>query len=190
MKNRDLHALAQFALYIKAVRGFDVFEVDSAESRLQGGNHLDQLDRVWLVDFDVKHIHAGKLLEQDSFALHHRFGGEWADVAQAQHGGAIGDDGHQVAAAGVFVSCVRVFDDFFARGGHTRRVGQRQVALVDQLLGGRYGHFAGGWKLVVFECGAAQFVALFLLLVYRRIGHVKRLQRGQPSRASITCKKR
>ncbi len=51
-------------------------------------------------DLDVEHVDAGEFLEQDRLALHHRLGGERADSAQAQHGGAVGDDADQIAARG------------------------------------------------------------------------------------------
>ena len=59
------------------------------------------LSRVALVDLDVEHVDAGELLEQHRLAFHHRLGGERADVAQAQHRGAVGDHADQVAARGV-----------------------------------------------------------------------------------------
>ena len=43
------------------------------------------------VDLDVEHVDAGELLEQDGLALHHRLAGQRADIAQAEHGGAVGD---------------------------------------------------------------------------------------------------
>jgi hypothetical protein len=56
---------------------------------------------VELVDLDVEHVDAGELLEQDRLALHHRLGGERADIAEAEHRGAVGDHRHEVAARGV-----------------------------------------------------------------------------------------
>ena len=50
-----------------------------------------------VVHLDVDGIDPGELLEQDGLALHHRLAGQCANVAQAQHGGAIGDDGDHVA---------------------------------------------------------------------------------------------
>ncbi|MCY1518156.1 hypothetical protein D9M68_528650 [compost metagenome] len=177
VEHRDLHALAQLALDVEAVRGLDVFQVDGAEGGLQRGDDLDQLDRVLLVDLDVEHVDAGEFLEENALAFHHRLGGQRADVAQAQHGGAVGNDTHEVAARGVLEGVGRVLDDFLAGRGHAGRVGQRQVALVDHLLGRRDGDLAGDGKLVVLEGGTAQQGAL----VFRgggrrgrcgRIGHV------------------
>ena len=49
-----------------------------------------------LGDLDVEDVDAGELLEQDRLAFHHRLGGERADGAEAEHGGAVGDDGDEV----------------------------------------------------------------------------------------------
>jgi hypothetical protein len=92
VKHRNLHPIAQLALDIEAFRGLDVFQVDAAETRLQTGDDLDQLVGIALADFDIEHIDAGEFLEQHPFAFHHRLGRQWADVAQAEHGGAVGDD--------------------------------------------------------------------------------------------------
>ena len=135
MEHRDLHAFAQLALDGEAFRGLDVFEVDAAEGGFQAGNDLDQLVRVGLVDFDVEDIQAGELLEQYRLAFHHRLGGERADVAQTQHGGAVGDHAHEVAARGVVEGIGRIGNDFLAGSGHARRIRQGQVALVRKLFG-------------------------------------------------------
>ena len=136
VEDRDLHALAQLALDVEAVGRLDVLEVDAAEGGLQRGDDVDQLVRVVLGDLDVEHVDAGELLEQDALAFHHRLGGQRADVAQAEHGGAVGDHGHQVAARGVARrASPGSRDDLLAGGGHAGRIGQRQVALVGQRLG-------------------------------------------------------
>ena len=63
-------------------------------------------------------IHAAELLEQHGFALHHRQTGLGADVTQAQHGGAVGDNGHHVALEGVLINIVGVFLDLAAGLGN------------------------------------------------------------------------
>jgi hypothetical protein len=60
----------------------------------------------------------------------------------------------------VYLKARRVLDDLLAGRGHAGRVGQRQVVLVDHLLGRRDGDLAGNGKLVVLEGGTAQFCAL------------------------------
>ena len=156
VEDRDLHSRAQRTLDVEAVRRLDVLEVDAAEGRLERGDEVDQLVEVLLVDLDVEDVDAGELLEQHALAFHHRLGGERADVAEAEDGGAVGDDGHQVAARGVAKGVGRVRDDFLARRRDAGRIGEREVVLVDQLLGRRDGDLAGGRKLVVVERGTAQ----------------------------------
>jgi hypothetical protein len=118
-----------------------------------------------LVDLDVEHVDAGELLEQHALAFHDRLGGQRADVAQAQHGGAVGDDGDQVAARRVFIGVGRVLDDFLAGRGHARRVGQRQVALVGQLLGRRDADLAGRGNSWYSSAQQAQLLAKFFFFV-------------------------
>ena len=161
MKHRNLHALAQRLLDVEALRRLDVFEVDAAEGRLQRRHDLDQLVRVLLVDFDVEDIDAGELLEQHGLAFHHRLGRERTDVAEPEHGGAVGDDGDQIAAGGVAVGIDRIVDDFLAGGGDAGRVRQRQIALVDELLGRRDRQLSGDGMLVIFEGGLAKRFAEF-----------------------------
>ena len=158
VEHRDLHALAQLALDGEAFRRLDVFQVDAAEGRLQRGDDVDQLVGVGFVDFNVEDVDAGELLEQYALAFHHRLGRQRADIAQAQHGGTVGDHRHQVAARGVLVSGGRIDDDLFTRRRHSRRVRQRQVALVGQLLGRRDADLARRRKLVILERCDAQLL--------------------------------
>ncbi len=156
MEHRNAQPLAQLALHVEAVRRLDVFQVDPAERGFQRGDHLHQPIGVLLVHLDVEHIDAGELLEQYCLAFHHRLGGQRSDVAQAQHRGAVGDHPHQVAAGGVAERLRRVAHDFLARSRHPRRIRQRQVMLVQELLGRVEGNLAGRRVLVVLEGGPAQ----------------------------------
>ena len=54
-------------------------------------------------DLEVEHVDVGELLEEVRLALHHRLAGERADVAEAEHRGAVGDDGDEVAACAVYL---------------------------------------------------------------------------------------
>ena len=101
VEDRDLHPLAQRLLDVEALRRLDVLEVDAAEGRLERRHDLDQLVRVGLVDLDVEDVDAGELLEQAGLALHDRLAGQRADVAEAQHGGAVRDHRDEVALGGV-----------------------------------------------------------------------------------------
>ena len=158
VEHRDAHALAQPGLDLEALRRLDVLEIDRAEGRLERGHDVDQLVGVALVDFDVEGVDAGELLEQDRLALHHRLGGERPDGAEAEHGGAVADHCHEIAARGQRRGLVRVERDALARGRHARRIGQRQVALVGQRLGRDHRELAGRLCPMVVERGLAQLI--------------------------------
>ncbi len=69
------------------------------------------------------------MFKQHTLAFQYRFTGQRPHVTQSQYRGAIGDHGHQVALAGVFVRGRRVFGDFTHRFRHAWRIGQRQLGL-------------------------------------------------------------
>ena len=134
VEHRDRQPGPQLLLDVEAGRRADVLEVDAAEGRLEGGDDVDQAIDVLLGDLEIEHVDVGELLEQAGLALHHRLAGGRADVAQAEHGGAVRDHRDQIAARGVLPRRVGVAGDLEARLGHARRVGQRQVPLADQGL--------------------------------------------------------
>ena len=98
VEDRDAHARLQPLLDLEAFRRLDVLEVDAAEGRLERRDHVDELVDVLLGDLDIEDVDAGELLEQDRLAFHHGLGGERADIAEAEHGGAVGDHGDEVLA--------------------------------------------------------------------------------------------
>jgi hypothetical protein len=170
VEHRDVHPLAQLALDDEALRRLDVFQVDAAERGLHRGDDVDQLVRVALVELDVEHVDAGELLEQHALAFHHRLAGQRADVAQAEHRGAIGDHRHQVAARGVLAGHPRIRGDRLAGEGHARRVRQGQVALGDHRLGRGDLDLALRFERVIVERGLLQVVFL-QVVVAGDIGH-------------------
>jgi hypothetical protein len=139
-------------------RSIYVLEVDAAEGGLQGGDHVDETVDVRGVDLQVEDVDSGELLEQHRLAFHHRLGGGGADGAQPQHGGAVGDDRHQVGPGGQLVGARLVLDDRLAGGGDAGRIGERQVALAGQRLGGLHRQLPRPGKLVIGEGGAAERV--------------------------------
>ena len=78
-------------------------------------------------DADGYGVDIGEGLEEGAFALHDRHTGLGADVAQAKNGRAVGDDGHRVAAAGVFILEVLVILYFKARLGHAGGIGDGKI---------------------------------------------------------------
>ena len=151
MKHRNLHAPAQFALDDEAFRSLDVLEIDGAEGGLEGGDDLHQLERIALLNLDVEDVDAREFLEQHRLAFHDGLGGQRADGPQPKHRGAVRDDADQVAARGEAKDIERIFDDGLACRGHARRIRQRQIALVEQLLGGRDRQLPRGRELVIIQ---------------------------------------
>ena len=82
----------QAALDLEAARRGDVLEVDAAEGRRDRLDEADDLVDVVGVQAQREGVDAGEVLEQQRLALHHRHGGRGADVAEAEDGGAVGDD--------------------------------------------------------------------------------------------------
>ena len=149
VEHRDLHALLQALLDLEAFRALDVLEIDAAEGRLQRRHRLDHaIDGVG-GDLDVEHIDAGEFLEQDRLAFHHGLGGERADIAEPQHGGAVGDDRDQIGARGERSGFGGIADDLGAGRRDARRIGQREVALVGERLDGLDFEFPGTRKPVI-----------------------------------------
>ncbi len=163
VEHRDAHALAQPGLDLEALRRLDVLEIDRAEGRLERGHDLDQLVGVALVDLDVEGVDAGELLEQDRLALHHRLGGERPDGAKPEHGGAVADHRHEIAARGQRRGFARIIDDALAGRRHAWRIRQRQVALVGQRLGRDHRELAGRLCPMIVERGLAQLIRPYRL---------------------------
>ena len=93
----------QAVLNLETLGSLDVFQVDAAEGF---GNRLHDFDKtlgVFFIDLDVVGIEAGEDCEQQRLAFHNGFGRAGADVAEPEHGSAVGDYGDKVAAVGVLV---------------------------------------------------------------------------------------
>ena len=64
---------------------------------------VDDLVRVARGQADRERLDPGQRLEEDRLALHHRQRGLRADIAETEHGRAVGDDGDQIALGGQLV---------------------------------------------------------------------------------------
>ena len=127
VEDRDVELLAQPGLDLEAAGGGDVLEVDAAEA---GGDELDgahDLVDVLGVEADRPGVDVAEPLEQRGLALHHRHRRAGPDVAQAQDGGAVGDDGDGVALDRQPADVLGVIGQRQADPGDAGRVGHRQV---------------------------------------------------------------
>ena len=134
VEDGDVEPLLQPALDLEAARRRDVLEVDPAVGRRDPGDGVHQL-----VDGPGLHAHRhgvdpGEVLEEHRLALHDRQRGQRADVAQPQHGGAVGDHGDGVALGRVAGGQGRVGGDGARDVGHAGGVEQGQVGPVAQRL--------------------------------------------------------
>ena len=87
----------------------------------------DDLVDVLRREADRPGIDAGELLEQHRLAFHHRHRRLGPDVAEPEHGGAVGDDGDGVLLDRQVPRHVAVVGDGLADPGDARRVGHREV---------------------------------------------------------------
>ena len=136
MEHRNVHQFAQALLDDEAFRRLDVFQIDAAEAGAQIAHAVDELVGVLGVDFEIDGVDVGKALEQHRLAFHHRLGRQRAEIAEPQDGGAVGDDGDEIALGRVVVGAARVLGDGEHRHRDARRIGERQVALGRHRLGG------------------------------------------------------
>ena len=104
-------------------------EVDASEGGGYGLDGGDEFLRILLVQLYVVAVQSCEYLEQKGLSLHYGLAGEGSDVAQAEDGRAVGDDGHEIALVGVFVGILRMVLDLQAGVGHTGRIGQGKVVL-------------------------------------------------------------
>ena len=90
-------------------------------------DRLDDLADVLGGQTDREGVDAGELLEEHRLAFHHRQRRLGADVAEAQHGRAVGDHGHGVLLDRQGEGPLAVVPDRQADPGHARGVGHREV---------------------------------------------------------------
>ena len=128
--DRDLALGAQRVEDAEALGLGDVFEVHAAEAGLHQLDELDELVGVFGVDHQRKAVDAAQVPVEQRLALHDRQAGLGADVAHAQHAGAVGDDRDRVPLVGVLVGLLGVGLDLEAGLGDARRVPDGEVLKV------------------------------------------------------------
>ncbi len=149
--DRDVHAFPEGLLDDEAFRRADILEVDAAEARLHQRHRLDELVRILGGELEVDRVDVGEALEQHRLALHHRLGGERAEIAEAEDGGAVGDHRDQIALGGIIVGEIGIFGDRAHRHRHAGRISEGEVALRRHRLGGDDLDLAGPPHGVEFE---------------------------------------
>ena len=184
--DRDVHPLAQRLLDDEAFRRGDILEVDAAEARLHQRDRLDELVGILGVELDVDRIDVGEALEQHRLALHHRLGGQRAEIAEAEDRGAVGDHRDQIALGGIVIGRGRILGDRAHRHGDARRISEAEVALRRHRLGGDDLDLAGpAHGMEVQRLGLREFdVAAFAhaaLSCFRHRSRASRVTRASQS---------
>ena len=151
VEHRNVAARDQRFLNLETLRRLDIFQIDATKGIGDGRHRVDKLLAGLVLHLDVDGVDTGEALEQQRFAFHHRLGGQRPQIAQTQNGGAVGDDGHQIALAGITVGIGRVGGDLAYRLGDTRAIGQRQIVGGLGRFGQGDGNFAGYRLGVVIE---------------------------------------
>ena len=143
MEYRNVEQLAQPLLDDEAFRRLDVLEIDAAPALAEHPDAVDELVGILGRHFEVDRIDVGEALEQHRLAFHHGLGRQRAAIAEAQNGGAVGDDGDEIALGGVVVGAALVLGDRQHRHRDPGRIGERQIALRRHRLGGDDFELAG-----------------------------------------------
>jgi hypothetical protein len=142
MEDRDVEQRPEPVLDLEAARRRDIFQVDAAETRRERGHSGYDLVDAGAGQADGHGVDAGEPLEQQRLALHHRHRGRRTDVAQAEHGRAIGDDGDRVGHPGVIGGQLGLLGDRGAHPGDPRRVRHRQRGAIDHVDRGPHADLA------------------------------------------------
>src|SRR5262249_29125945 len=127
VEDRDVQLLAQALLDVEAARRGDVLEVDAAEGRRDELHRLHDLVHVLGRQTHGEGVDPRELLEQHRLAFHHRQRRLGTDVAQAQHGRAVGHDRDGVVLDRQRERPLAVVPDRQADPRHARGVGHREV---------------------------------------------------------------
>src|SRR6266496_5855536 len=122
VKHGDLHGAPQLLFDLETIGRLYVFEVDPSEGWLQDLADTDDFFRVRGGQLQVENVDVGEAFEEDAFALHHRLARRGANVAEAQHCGAIRYDGNKIPFAGVAVNERRLPLDLETRDSDSGRV--------------------------------------------------------------------
>ena len=127
VEDGDVELRPQPLLDLEAPGCRDVLQVDPPEA---GGDCLDDghdLVGVLRVEAERPGVDVAELLEQQRLPLHHRHRRLGADVAEAQHGGAVRDDRDGVLLDRQVPGRIAILVNRHADARHTGRVGHREV---------------------------------------------------------------
>ena len=124
VENRDVEQLAQPLLDDEALGCLDVFEIDAPEGDPERLDRVDELVRIFRIDFEIEGVDVGEAFEQYRLALHHGLRRERAAIAETEDRRAVGDHGNEIALGGVVEGAARIFCDRKHGHGDARRISE------------------------------------------------------------------
>ena len=157
VENRNGHPFPELSLDVEALRRLDVLEVYSPEGWLQARDDIDECIDIGLVDLDIEHVDSGELLEKYGFTLHDRLCRQWSDGAETEYRRAVADHTYQVAPRGQLGDLLGIRHDGVTGRRDARRVGESQILLGAQWLGGGDRQLAGHGISMVVEGAFVEF---------------------------------
>src|SRR5690606_33291620 len=132
VEHRDVQLLPQARLDFQAAGSRDGLQDDAAVDRCDQYQGADDLDGALAAQAQRPGVDPGELLEQRGLSFHHRQRCFRTEVAQAEHGRAVGDHGDGVALDREPPGVFRVLRDRGAHPGHAGGVGAGEVVAVGQ----------------------------------------------------------
>ena len=83
MEHRDIQLFLETGLYLKAFRGSDIFQIDSAKARSNIFHCFDDLFCISRIKADRECVDAAELFKEDCLSFHNRHSGFRSDVSEA-----------------------------------------------------------------------------------------------------------
>ena len=83
MEHRDIQLFLETGLYLKAFRGSNIFQIDSAKARSNIFHCFDDLFCISRIKADWERVNATELFKEDCLSFHNRHSGFRSDVSEA-----------------------------------------------------------------------------------------------------------
>ena len=122
MENRNITALFQLLLNLKASRCGNILQVYTAEASSQKANGLHDLIYVLASNTKWNSIYITKLFEQNAFALHNRHTSLWTDISKSKNSGTVSYYSNRIPTSSQFITFINIFLNLKARLCNTRGI--------------------------------------------------------------------
>ena len=129
MEDRDIADLLEPAFNLKTAGGGNILQVDAAEGAGDQVDRADDLVHVLAADADREGVYITEGLKQSALTLHDRHTSFRTDIAQAENGRTVRDDGNEIAPPGKREGFIIIFPDRQAGLGNARGIGERKIVL-------------------------------------------------------------